>query len=170
MLERCYSKKLHLRCPTYTNCSVCAVWVIFSNFKWWMGGQDWEGKDLDKDIIVPNNKEYSPDNCAFVDKALNRFFLDSASTRGAYPKGVHWSKINKKFNAKISAYGKIMCMGYYDSVGEAEIAYLGEKCAIALVHKDNQTDTRVKNGIQTRIQQMSDRILELELVILQEHI
>jgi len=36
-----------------------------------MERQDWEGKHLDKDILIPGNKIYSPDRCIFVSSLIN---------------------------------------------------------------------------------------------------
>ena len=66
MLRRCYSKQMHRKFPTYKDCTVCDEWITFSNFRKWMETQDWQGKELDKDILFPGNKHYSPDNCVFV--------------------------------------------------------------------------------------------------------
>lgn len=71
MLERCYSDKFHVRQSTYIGCEVCDEWLTFSNFKRWMMVQDWQGKQLDKDIRVKGNKIYSPNTCLFVTKAEN---------------------------------------------------------------------------------------------------
>ena len=60
MLKRCYSKKYLESYPTYFGTSVCSEWLSATAFKKWMEKQDWHGKCLDKDIIVPGNKLYSP--------------------------------------------------------------------------------------------------------------
>lgn len=161
VLSRCYSKKLHLVNPTYADCSICEEWFLFSSFKGWMEDQDWEGKQLDKDIIVPNNKVYSPDTCAFIDQALNKFFKNSTSTRGSYPQGVCWSRTNKKFSSQVKVSGETTCLGHYDNVSEAEIAYLSIKCKLACSYRDKHPDHRVRGGIDIRVQQMYDRILAL---------
>ena len=72
MLNRAYNKKYIARQPTYIGISVCYKWLTFSNFKRWMEKQDWVGKALDKDIIYPNNKEYSPKTCYFVLQELKK--------------------------------------------------------------------------------------------------
>jgi len=61
MLTRCYSKNYQLRHPTYKGCSVSDEWLLFSAFKSWMKKQDWDGKQLDKDLLISGNKIYSPD-------------------------------------------------------------------------------------------------------------
>lgn len=71
MLERCYSDKYQAKHLTYIDCSVCDAWLTFSNFKSWMEIQDWQGKELDKDIRVKGNKVYAPSTCRFVTRAEN---------------------------------------------------------------------------------------------------
>jgi hypothetical protein len=48
-------------------------------------GHYWQ---LDKDILVKNNKVYSPSTCVFVPKSLNCLLEKRANHRGAYPIGV----------------------------------------------------------------------------------
>ena len=52
-----YQKKY----PTYEGVDVCEEWLTMSNFITWVESKDWEGKELDKDIICPGNKIYSPE-------------------------------------------------------------------------------------------------------------
>jgi len=56
MLMRCYSAKHQERNPTYKGCSVSEEWLRFSNFKSWMERQDFEGMQLDKDLLFEGNK------------------------------------------------------------------------------------------------------------------
>ena len=75
MLSRCYSNKYLEINPTYIGTSVCSEWLYATAFKKWMEEQDWNGKCLDKDIVVPGSKLYSPDTCAFVLQATNSFVI-----------------------------------------------------------------------------------------------
>jgi hypothetical protein len=70
MYSRCYSPKSHSRAPTYKDCYVCVKWRWLSNFYEWMDSLDWEGKQLDKDLLG-DTYEYSPDNCCFISRELN---------------------------------------------------------------------------------------------------
>lgn len=51
MLQRCYSEKRLIKDPSYVGCSVHPDWHRFMNFRSWMEKQDWEGMELDKDIL-----------------------------------------------------------------------------------------------------------------------
>ena len=72
MLARCYSKKRQETSVAYKGCTVCKEWFVFSNFRCWMMAQDWEGRELDKDIKFDGNKVYSPETCLFVSQKENR--------------------------------------------------------------------------------------------------
>ena len=74
--------------PTYKGCSVSEEWLRFSNFKRWMEKQDWDGKQLDKDILFEGNKVYSAETCVFVTSVVNSFTSDSGAKRGEWLIGV----------------------------------------------------------------------------------
>lgn len=94
MLQRCYSLKYKNKNPTYANCSVCDEWLTFSNFKAWMVKQNWEGKDLDKDILIEGNKIYSPETCFFISRRINTLLNVSKKRIGSLPLGVTFNKKN----------------------------------------------------------------------------
>jgi len=72
MLQRCYSEPYLKNRPTYRGCTVCEEWKTFSNFMAWLTKQkNWEKFEVDKDILVPGNKHYSPETCVLVSHDLN---------------------------------------------------------------------------------------------------
>lgn len=72
LIRRCYSEACLKKCPNYLGTFVCEEWLVFSNFKKWMEGQDWEGKHLDKDLLG-SGKLYSPETCVFIPPKINTF-------------------------------------------------------------------------------------------------
>ena len=60
MLKLCYSPAHHKKYPSYVGCTVCEEWKTFSNFRRWMVTQNFEGRHLDKDLLVKDNLHYSP--------------------------------------------------------------------------------------------------------------
>lgn len=54
----------------YSDVEICEEWKTFSNFKKWMEQQDWQGKELDKDLIG-TGRLYSPRTCIFIPLGLN---------------------------------------------------------------------------------------------------
>lgn len=152
MLRRCYSQKEKLRLPTYIGCSVCEDWKLLSNFVNWAEPLYHPGLYLDKDIISPGNKVYSPETCCFVSRTLNQLLTDSAATRGPYPIGV--SKRYKKFQAHISIDGHNKHLGYFDRLQDAHNCYVQVKTKHIKQIADQQTDRRVKNGLYLHIERL----------------
>ena len=129
MLERIFSAKFHERQPTYKECTVEESWKVFSNFRQWMKSQDWEGKALDKDLLIQGNKHYGPHTCIFVPTALNGLLALRANARGVYPLGVTRSVNNGNvyFTARCCFYGKQKTIGSYKTPEEASAAYIATK-------------------------------------------
>ena len=133
MLKRCYCTKRLEKYPTYKGCSVYEEWLTFSNFRKWMETQDWEGKQLDKDLLVRGNKVYSPDTCVFVSGSLNALTIDSGATRGEYPQGVNWSEKEQGYVARCSTGdGKRKYLGRFKTVDAAEAAYCNHKALVII--------------------------------------
>lgn len=151
MLVRSYSERYQEKRPNYRGCSVCQEWLTFSNFKAWMEEQDWEGKHLDKDILFPGNRVYSPDTCVFVDARVNTFLTEGNAARGEYMIGVSWSKKNKKFKALCNnGTGKQIYLGYFNEEIEAHKAWLDYKLQLAYQLAEEQTDTRIASALINR--------------------
>lgn len=145
MLLRCYSESYQLKYPTYTGCYVCEDWLTFSKFKSWMVTKDHEGKHLDKDILFPGNKVYSPDTCIFVDARVNTFMVECSSVQGEYPIGVDFHKGSGKFRARCQSVvtGKSEFLGRFSTQDEAHQAWLEFKLSQAHILVAEQTDERV---------------------------
>lgn len=152
MLERCYNERHKNNRPTYIDCYVCDEWHLFSNFKSWMETQDWEGKHLDKDILLPGNKRYSPETCVFVDSKVNCFMLDCRASRGEYPTGVTFLPSRGKFLAQCRRVDPTASkyIGLYDTAEDAHQAWLKVKLEQASILAEMQTDTRVAKALINR--------------------
>ena len=132
MIARCYYEKSLEKHPTYRCCTVCDEWLTFSNFKMWMEKQDWQGKELDKDIKKPGNKVYSPDNCMFVTRRENTDALVQPirSTNSSGIKGVGFFKALGKWRARIKIDGKDIHLGYFDKIEDASKARTNKETEI----------------------------------------
>ena len=150
ILERCYSEKYLQTHPTYRGCSVCEDWKTFSNFMAWMKTQSWEGKHLDKDILVPGNKVYSPENCVFVSGSLNKLLTNNFAKRGKYPVGVSIKTHQKRFISSIERFGKSYHIGYFDTAEEAHEAYKKAKIKHILEVAENLTEDDTSDIEKTR--------------------
>lgn len=152
MLNRAYNGKYKQKYPTYEGVSVCGEWHSFMRFRAWMMEQDWEGKQLDKDILFQGNKVYSPTTCVFVDRALNLFLTDRAAVRGEWPIGVYWKEQSKKFvSVCCNPFSrKQEHLGYFHCPNQAHLAWKQRKHELACQQADIQTDERVAEALRNR--------------------
>ena len=125
MITRCYSTKEQLRRPNYAHSDVDERWHDFQDFADWYYSHPYSdiGYQLDKDILVPGNKIYSPDTCCFVPMQINVIFTNRAACRGSYPQGVTLSKRNSNFVARLMVNGKKNHLGCFDTPEEAYQVY-----------------------------------------------
>ena len=148
MLRRAYDPKYHAKHPTYTDVTVCDEWRSFMAFRAWMMGQDWKGKQLDKDILVPGNKVYSPQTCAFVTSQINNLLTDRTASRGNWPIGVSWNKASNKFESYVKENGKKRHLGCFNSPNEAHLAWREEKVRLVREAAEECDDPRIAAGLQ----------------------
>lgn len=99
-LGRCYGTK-NRSSISYEDCSVRLDWKYFMEFRAWMIEQDWQGLQLDKDILIKGNREYSKDACCFVPSYINGLLLSSEGKRGEYPLGVYFNQKQKSFHSSL---------------------------------------------------------------------
>jgi hypothetical protein len=161
MLERCYSEKHQDAHPSYKGCSVDPAWHSFLEFRDWMEIQKWHGNELDKDILTPGNRTYSPEFCIFVSKKLNTFLIDRAADRGDHPLGVHWSVPHKMYRARCCNpfSGKREHLGLFTDPDEAHLAWRRRKHELACEYADMQTDPRIAEALRNRFEgQLTDKI------------
>ena len=152
MLERCYSKKSLESYPSYIGTSVCSEWLYATAFKKWMEQQDWHGKCLDKDIIVPGSKLYSPETCAFVLNATNSFVTARDASRGDYPIGVDLYKRTGRYRASCRNpfTGKQEHLGYFSTPEEAHEDWRKRKHELAQLVAATESDMRVVEALKKR--------------------
>jgi len=139
MIHRVYNdKKLKSR-PTYRVCSVSDEWHNFQNFAKWYDENYYVVEDcqmhLDKDILIKNNKVYSPSSCLVVPLAINGLVMLKKSSRGDFPIGVSLRKDSNQlrvhftksfFNGK-KIKTKRFSFGQYSNEKDAFEVYKREK-------------------------------------------
>ena len=76
---------------------------------------------LDKDILVKDNKTYSPDTCCFVPKYINTLLTKSKRGRGS-PVGVYPNR-NGTFTTKLLTFNKRVYLGTFTTSDEAFSVY-----------------------------------------------
>lgn len=129
MLERCYDKKSLIKFPTYADCGVCDEWLDYQNFAEWFYNHEYSdmGYQLDKDLLIPNNKLYSPNTCCFVPQELNKLLNCCAKRRGSLPQGVSWSSRDNVYYANTRMNGRTKYLGIFDCPQEAYEVYKEHK-------------------------------------------
>lgn len=78
MIERCYAE--YGKFINYHDKFVCDEWHNFQNFAAWAEvqiGFGLKGWQLDKDILISNNKVYGPDACCYVPARINSLIIRS---------------------------------------------------------------------------------------------
>lgn len=117
-----------------------------------METQDWQGKQLDKDILFKGNKVYSKDSCVFITHMTNSFVTDSAKARGKYPIGVRLDKRIGRFscscNDPLNRNGKYI--GAFETPEDAAEAWRVVKLEYAKDVARLQTDPRVAEALIAR--------------------
>lgn len=136
MIRRCYDESYQKRFPTYIGCTVCDEWKYLSNFKQWYEShiqENYHEYQLDKDLLIPGNKVYSPDTCVLIPSEINCLIIKSDSIRGQYPIGVSFDKHNRKFKSYCNTYDVNTrktfkkTIGYFNDPMSASDAYVEYK-------------------------------------------
>lgn len=121
MIERCYSQSELKRksSKAYNDVTVCDEWHNFQNFAKWFYDNlpQYDNVNLDKDLKVIGNKEYSPLACSFVPPQINALFSGTRNVRDL-PRGVYYSNTNKAYVAQIHR-------GEITGKGKSKQSYLG---------------------------------------------
>lgn len=150
MLHRALSKREKMRYKSYEGASVCDDWLKLSNFRAWMETQEWEGKQLDKDLLVPGNKLYSPETCVFIGPKLNKFLISGESHRGECLVGVH-QKDGKYASQCCNPFtGKQEHLGTFSNEIDAHMAWRAKKHEHAIAFAEEEEDVRVKLALLSR--------------------
>jgi len=141
MLTRCHSPTFRAGSCAYVGVVVCTEWLTFSNFKTWYDANYVSGYQLDKDLVNPGSKEYSPANCRYVPQYINLLITGSNVTRGHYPLGVSYHVLARKFAADCRMGGKQHRLGYFSDVMVAHKAWQ--------LFKADAVDATVKRYLMT---------------------
>ncbi len=132
MLRRCYDPSTHISRPTYKECTVREDWRWFSKYKSWYDVEFFEGSQVDKDILIPGNKEYSKDTCVMIPGWLNSL-LHAQPKEQKCPLGVvHREDRVRQYGAEISYKGVRKYLGAFSTPEAAHLAWQQEKVQVIL--------------------------------------
>ena len=125
MMKRSYCKIYQDKYPTYVGCEVSDEWHDFQDFADWFEQKPYNdcGYHLDKDVLMNNNKMYSPDTCCFIPHELNLLILNRLPSKSGLPQGVSFHKRDLKFTSRLRVNGKLNHMGYFNCPNEAHQVY-----------------------------------------------
>lgn len=153
MLMRCYCAKRLEKKPTYAGCRVSEEWMSFVNFREWWVAHHTDGWSLDKDLIVPGNREYSSETCVFVPQSINAFLVDSGAARGAWPIGVSYHTPTGRLQARCKEDGRQVQLGIFDDAESAHLAWRNRKLMILerLRHEMDSIDERIYVNAKSKI-------------------
>ena len=118
MIERCYT--VTSTDNTYTDCTVCDEWHNFQTFALWYvsTGYYGYGYHLDKDLLIPNNKVYSPETCCMLPGVLNT----ALSMTDSMLPGISLQS-SGRYVVRVSGLIAGRFVGTYDTLEEARFQY-----------------------------------------------
>lgn len=142
--------------PTYKDCTLDPRWFKLSVFKEWVEQwEDYQNKQVDKDLLIPDNKLYGPDTCLMVRPIVNGWYKNDYS--GDLPRGVSWNTAWKKgkspnpYRAQITPIGgKRTGLGYYSTVEEASSVFEKARKEQIKFLIETETDPIVKQAMINR--------------------
>lgn len=149
MLGRCYDPSVR-EYNRYggRGVSVCKEWFSYQNFRSWYEKYHIVDYQVDKDLKVPNSKQYSPDTCIFISSEINKLLISNNKCRSKYGVGVHL-RPNGKFQTSYGCFSKTKTIGTYDTADEAFLAYKEAKEAHIKVMADLHREVMHKDAYNT---------------------
>lgn len=151
MLTRCYKAGA----SAYAGCTVCKKWHDFQEFADWFVSQPYSNApdvELDKDILDPLNRIYSPELCSLVPRLVNQMFRNTRRQRGKLPICIKEGPRGKGFTARISKYGKQVHLGTFSDIFSAFEAYqaaYSAYCSEVADEYEGKVDPRVIERLRT---------------------
>lgn len=132
MIGRCYhrTENRKIAYKRYEGCNVSDFFKYYSNFYEWANNQVGFGIpdfDLDKDLLLKGNKNYSEEFCVFLPSEVNTAIQSNRSDRGSYPIGVSYHKKAGGFTARMRRNNKDIYIGIYKTPDEAFLNYKKNK-------------------------------------------
>lgn len=132
MLKRCYDERHIFNYTNYIDCYVCDEWLNYQNFAEWYEYNYYEINNetmhIDKDLIIKNNRVYSPEACVIVPQFINNLIIKRDNNRGELPIGVWYDSSRNKYSSHCcDGYGNIITLGRFQTIDEAFAVYKAYK-------------------------------------------
>lgn len=150
VIRRCDSTEYTLKRPNLS-ADISDDWRYFSKFRKWMEEQEWQNKEIDKDLLIRGNRLYSAETCLLVDTVVNTFINEFRTKQSDLPIGCSRQK-NGKIIVQVKDWesGQRVYVGTFDSVDLAKRAYYETKHRFAVRLAETQTNEKVVNALLTR--------------------
>jgi len=159
LIKRSYSTKFKAKFTTYKDVSIHQDWLDFRIFKKWYKANYIPGWQLDKDLLVPGNKHYSPKTCVYLPQDLNKAIMSVQVDPIRKDLGV--TKRKDKYVSSIKANGEVKHLGTFDTEEEAHKTYMVKKIeqleSITKLHK-KALSPLAKVGIKKLIKRLRKEI------------
>jgi hypothetical protein len=119
--------------PNYVGCTTSENFKCFQFFTDWCHKQIGYNNlfQLDKDILIKNNKLYSENTCVFIPKGLNTFLTNTREQKGKNLIGAAPYNNSFKFRSYISINNKRTVLGIFNTEILAHHAWITAKEAEA---------------------------------------
>lgn len=117
---------------------------------------------VDKDILIPGNKDYSPEACMFVPSRVNNLLTSRYISRGDYAVGVQYHADSKLFQGRISVQGKVKSKYFRTATDAHRFWQEGKVEAIQNFLKyDDETiqHSELSKALQTRLNELEFDII-----------
>lgn len=103
------------------NIKCCSEWDDYMEFKLWAVNSGWKnGLSLDR---INTYKDYTPDNCRWVDKSVQAANIRIKSNNTSGYNGVSFNKQKQKYIAQVRYNKKATYLGQYNNAKTAAIAF-----------------------------------------------
>lgn len=162
ILNRCYNKDTKEMFPWYEKVSMCGEWRNNpdSFVNWYENNYyeiNGESMQVDKDLLIPGNKEYAPDKCCILPERINSLLANSKKLyqrddsllarklNTELPLGVRHNKSKNKYFGQITIEGEVITLGLKDTPEEAFADYKRHKEAYILFVADKYKNKIPKN-------------------------
>ena len=117
------ASSLTKRNKSYLDCKICDEWLSFNSFKEWFDKNYVDGYSIDKDILCPGNRCYSPQYCRFVPQEINSLFVRKPRQKHKeLPTGVSYNY--DKYRAQVRHVGRTIFIKTFSTIQDAREAYL----------------------------------------------
>lgn len=125
IITRCYNPKRHDLQPFYRDCEISEDWRDFQNFADWFYSHDYSdmGYQIDKDLLVINNRLYSKDTVCFLPQEINKLITIRNKSNGR-KLGTSFHKSKGSWSAQISIKSKMLHLGYFDNELDAHLEFM----------------------------------------------